>query len=183
MANFYYLVSQLPAISISVENPVKPPLTYEYFQDLCHRFLEGDVLSKVEKLSLEPPKNSEKTGSCFLDGWYSWERGLRLSMAQFRAGKMKKEFSDSGLASVTQDIQQIARNACNFESPLDAEKYLNGERVKKIDELTPTDIFCADNVFAYGLKLQMANRIVKFDKDAGMSSYRIIYDQILGESK
>lgn len=183
MGNLYYLAAQLPAVSLAGDGAVKPPISYTYFLDLCERFMDGKDAALVQKLNLEPPRISEETGSCFLNRWYGWERDLRLSLAQLRAQKMKKEFADSSLANITQDIQQIARNACACDSPLEAEQYLNVERLKKIEELTPTDSFCADAIFAYGLKLQMASRIQKFDEDTGMSSYRIIYDQILGESK
>lgn len=183
MGNYYYLVAQLPAIVISRDSTVKPPITYEYFLDLCTRFLEGGVLEQIKVLSLEPNRYLVETDSQFLNRWYEWEKDLRLSLAYFRAAKLKKTFADSELVCVTQDIQQLARTACGFDSPLEAEYFLYNERLKKIDELTPTDLFCADAIFAYGLKLQMTGRIQKFDEDAGMSSYRIIYDQILGESK
>lgn len=183
MGNYYYLVAQLPAVSFSRDSKVNPPIAYGYFLDLCNRFLDGSVLEQVNKLSLEPPRQSEETGSVFLNRWYEWERDLRFAMAQLRAQKMNKIFSDSAVLSVTQDIQQIAKTACSYDSPLEAEQFLNMERIKKIDELVPTDPFNPDSVFAYGLKLKMAERMQKFDENVGKQSYHNIYDQILGDAK
>ncbi len=183
MANYYYLVAQLPAVVFSGDSTAPLPITFDYFKDLCARFLSGCVLRQINSLSLEPPREPVDSGSAFLNNWYNWERSLRLALAQQRAAKMQKVFADSAVATVTQDIQQIARTACAFDSPLEAEKFLNKERLVKIGDFKPTDDFCADAVYAYGLKLLLAARIQKFDENAGMESYRIIYDQILGESK
>ncbi len=183
MGNYYYFVAQLPAIVFARDSAVKPPISTEYFADLCHRFLSGNELECAETLSLEAPREGCPTGSAFLDRWYAWDRDLRLALVQFRAAKMKKEVPSNAGAGVTQDIQQIARTACSYDSPLEAEMYLNAERLKKLEDITPLDNFCLDAVYAYGLKLKMAERMHKFDESEGMQSYRIIYDQILGESK
>lgn len=183
MGNYYYLVAQLPAITFAKDGSVTAPLSYEYFVDLCARFLTESELLTVQNLSLVAPRDAVATGSSFLDEWYRFEKHLRLALAQVRSIKMQKDFADSEVQLVTQDIQQIARTACGFDSPLDAELYLHEERLKKIDELAPIDAFCADSVYAYGLKLLMAIRMSKFDENEGMKSYRIIYERILGESK
>ena len=133
MGNYYYFVAQLPAIVFARDSAVKPPISTEYFADLCHRFLSGNELECAEKLSLEAPKESSSTGSAFLDKWYAWDRDLRLALVQFRAAKMKKEIASNAGASVTQDIQQIARTACSYDSPLEADMYLYAERLKKLD--------------------------------------------------
>lgn len=183
MSNYYYLVAQLPAVVFSSDSKATLPISFDYFKDLCARFLDGDVLEKINSLSLEPPKEPADTGFCFLNRWYAWERSLRLALAQQRAAKMQKNFDCPEAATVTQDIQQLARTACAFDSPLEAEQFLNKERLKMIDDFSSIDAFCADAVLAYGVKLLLASRIQKFDENAGMESYRIIYDQILGESK
>ena len=183
MSNYYYLVAQLPAVVFSSDSKATLPISFDYFKDLCARFLDGDVLEQINSLSLEPPKELADTGFCFLNRWYAWERSLRLALAQQRAAKMQKNFDCPEAATVTQDIQQLARTACAFDSPLEAEQFLNKERLKMIDDFSSIDAFCADAVLAYGVKLLLASRIQKFDENAGMESYRIIYDQILGESK
>lgn len=176
MGNWYYLVSQLPALPSDVNAPL--PVTEEYFMELCSRFLDGKSLKTMESLTLEPPRSKKATGSATVDAWYSWERKLRLALGTIRAQRMKKDFSVED-ASFPADIMQTARTACGFESPLEAELFLNGERLKLLESITPSDGFSTDAVFAYALKLKLAGRMRKFNAEQGMSSYKKIYEQIL----
>ena len=97
---------------------------------------------------------------------------------------MKKEFTDTTnlLSKVSPEVMQVARTAMAFESPLEAEDYLDQIRIEYLTNNLPYDNFSDDAVIAYGLKLKLANRVKKFNEEAGMASYRKIYDRILGES-
>ena len=182
MGGQYYLVSQLPAFSINQSAPL--PVTEEYFIDLCSRFMDKKAVKAIQNLSLEPPRQAEKTVYDVLDKWYDYERSLRIALSYLRAQKMKKDFIDPTnlLSKVSSDIMQTARTAINFESPLEAEDYLNQERINYLSNVLPFDNFSDEAVIAYGLKLKLANRVKKFNEEAGMASYRKIYDRILGES-
>ena len=176
-------MSQLPAFSVNQTSPL--PVTEEYFVDLCSRFMSKEKSELAKSLSLAPAQKEEKTPSSLVNQYYDFERKLRVALAQMRAQKMKKEFVDEYtiLPQVPGDILNIARNALSFESPLEAENYLNNERVEYLEKIRPLDNFSDDAVFAYGLKLKLATRIKNFNEEAGMASYRKIYDTILGESK
>ena len=180
MGKQYYLVSQLPAIE-NVDGRALP-ITEKYFRDLCQRFLDEKSLAILDSLSLEPPKDDAKTGSDFLDRWNDRERCLRLALAQIRALKMKKE-SEMLPGSCTADILQAARTAVGMDSPLAAEEYLNQYRMETLKSLAPLDNFCVDAVFAYGLKLMLAQRMKHFNREIGKDSYHKIYDEILGDAK
>lgn len=187
MGSQYYLVSQLPEFTVSDDrSPL--PISYEYYRDLCARFLDGRSLRTLEKLSLEPPmEDSRPTGSRFVDSWNHRERSLRLALAQIRALRMKKKFS-AGNVSIAPDAVQAARTASGMDSPLAAEQFLNQYRLSVIDSMRPLDGFSVDAVFSYGLRLQLAVRMKKFNAEKGMVSYHKIYDSILnaessGESK
>ena len=181
MKHLYYLVAQLPAFNTNGD-AVKLPITTDYFLELCSRFMEGSELEAVKKLSLEPPRVSQKTGSAFLDSWYDKERTLRMALAQLRALKMKKDAKDIPLV-FDGEIIQAARTACGMDSPLSAEQFLNEYRLSVLDKLSPLDQFSTDAVFCYGLRLMLTERIKKFNRDEGLSSYHKIYEEILGEAK
>lgn len=181
MSSWYYLISQLPSITLSGDK-IQLPITEEYFFDLCSRFLDAKNMKILSSLSLEPPIEQVKTGSAFLDAWYETERALRLSLAKLRALKLKKDV-DLPQLPVSPDIVQIARTACGMDSPLAAEQYLNEIRMGALERIAPTDSFSTDAVFLYALKLKLAKRMQSFTEEAGAASYRRIYDQILGESK
>ena len=177
MKEQYYLVSQLP--DISSERSVLP-ITEKYYRDLCSRFMTGRSLELLNKLSLEPSKMPESTGSSFLDAWYEHERALRYALCQVRAQKMKKD-AGSIPVSITADIVQAARTAVGMESPLSAEQFLYEYRLSVLNNLQPLDTFSEDYVFAYGIKLMLVQRMKVFDKEKGSDSYHKIYDTILGE--
>lgn len=182
MEHLYYLVSQLPSFSVSDDSNAKLPLTTEYYKDLCSRFMSEEKRQIAQNLSLEPPLELKATGSAFLDVWYSKERNLRLALAQLRALKMKKEAKDLPLTS-DGEVIQAARTATGMDSPLSAEQFLNQYRMSVLDKIAPLDIFSSDAVFCYGLKLMLAERMKKFNRDEGLASYHKIYDEILGEKK
>jgi len=179
VSGWYYLMAQLPALSSDTEIPL--PVTEDYFSDLCARFMDKKSLKILKSLSLEPPRENVRTGSAFVDSWYGWERQLRLSLAVIRAGRLNKSFSTDSL-SFPADVQQTARTACGFDSPLEAEVFLNNARMDMISRLSPSDGFSTDAVFAYALKLKLLVRIRKFSEEAGVSSYRKIYEKILESS-
>lgn len=52
-----------------------------------------------------------------------------------------------------------------------------------LGDLQPIDMFSIDAVYAYGIRLMLAQRMKKFDKGIGTDSYHKIYDTILGEAK
>ena len=180
MEKLYYFVAQLPALSVNSDSTTKLPITTEYFKDLCSRFMSEHNNEIAQKLSLEPPRSVDITGSKFLDEWYSFERNLRFALAQVRAIKMKKDTKDIPIIN-DGEIVQAARTAINMDSPLSAEQYLNEYRLSMLDKIAPLDMFCADAVFNYGLKLMLIERMKKFNRDEGLSSYHKIYKEILGE--
>ncbi|MCM1320767.1 MAG: DUF2764 domain-containing protein [Bacteroides sp.] len=180
MGSWYYLISQLPALS---DSGAAVPITEEYFLELCSRFLGKKELAVLRTLSLEPPLSKESCGSKSVDAWYNWERSLRIALAQIRALRLKKTFSaENSDISVSPDIMQIAKNACGYENPLEAEQYLHAMRLAALNAVMPADLFSADTLFCYALKLKLIMRIRKFDTELGKDSYRKIYDQILGET-
>jgi len=181
MKHLYYFVSQLPAFSATAEAG-KLPITTDYFLDLCKRFMPKKDADVVESLSLEPPRELVATGSSFLDTWYTKERNLRMALAQIRALKMKKEAKDIPITT-DGEVIQAARTATGMDSPLSAEQFLNEYRMAVLDKIAPLDNFSVDAVYNYGLHLMLAERMRKFNKDEGLTSYRKLYDEILGETK
>ncbi len=179
MKEQYYLVSQLPDISSGAEKSTLP-ITEKYYRDLCSRFFDEKDIAVLEKLSLEPARIPEATGSAFLDKWYDFERALRYALVQVRAQKLKKD-AGSIPVSITADIVQAARTAVGMDSPLSAEQYLYEFRLSVLSNLQPLDYFSVDAVLAYGIRLMLLERIRKFDKEKGTASYHQIYDTILGE--
>ena len=89
MSSWYYLVAQLPTLSLDSEVPM--PITEEYFLELASRFLDKKSLKTLSELTLEPPKEVSKVSSTLVKKWFDFERTLRFALAEIRARRLKKE--------------------------------------------------------------------------------------------
>ena len=173
----YYLMSQLPSLDGVGEN-APLPITEKDFLEVCRRFLGKNELKELERLTLLPPRNPMKSSSPLIEEWNEGERNLRLALAKLRADKMKKSF-DVAEGYLSAELLQTARTAVEFESPMEAEKFLNDYRLKFLETLRPMDTFSKDSVFYYCLKLKLISRIRNFDNEGGKTAYKNIYNSVL----
>lgn len=177
----YYLISQLPSLDgISENTPL--PINESQFLELCSGFLSKKMLNELNRLTLVPEKNYEKSASLLVSRWNEGEKNLRLALASLRAEKLGKSIIADN-ASYPADILQTARTAINAESPLEAEIILNKMRLAFLETLRPMDSFSEEYIFYYGLKLKLLERIRKFDLQSGTKAYRKIYDSIMNNDK
>lgn len=158
-------------------------ISYDRFYELASRFLSKGDLEILSTLSLEPPRLCISSGSPLLDSWYNNERALRLALKKARSIKLKREnvhnIEEEDFISKYPSVQQIARNAVSYESPLEAERYLDTYRFSILENLKGSHFFDSDAVFSYGLMVLLHERSDKFSLDAGSASYKHIYNQIL----
>ena len=173
----YYLMSQLPSLDGVGEN-APLPITEKDFLEVCRRFLGKNELKELERLTLLPPRNPVKSSSPLNEKWNEGERNLRLALAKLRADKMKKSF-DVAEGYLSAELLQTARTAVEFESPMEAEKFLNDYRLKFLETLRPMDTFSKDSVFYYCLKLKLISRMRNFDNEGGKTAYKNIYNSVL----
>jgi hypothetical protein len=181
VADWYYLVAQLPSFSVNQEK-TPLPITGDAFVELCARFFDPESLQILESISLEPPRFPAKTGSFVVDSWNEMENSLRVALAQLRSQKLGRDFAFASV-SIRPEASQAARAALTMDSPLAAEQSLNEFRTDFLNRIAPVNNFSTEAVYVYALKLRLAERIRKFNDEAGMASYRSIYDRILGDAK
>ena len=181
VGGYYYLMAQLPGL-----HPDAPAaITYERFREIALRFLTPDDAKVLSGLSLEPPRVRLLTGSAVVDGWYDFERSLRLSLERLRAQKLARTIALSGddEANIYLALETlpIARSALSLDDPLEAERYLIRARAEFVDRTGALHYYDADAVLSYGLMLLLHERGERFAAEAGRASYTTIYHQILGE--
>lgn len=177
----YYLISQLPSLDgINETSPL--PITEERFLELCRRFLGGKLQREIERITLLPPLNDEKTGFHLVDAWNEKERDLRLALVRARSEKMNKSLSYEKKA-LSLELIQTANTAVEIDNPLEAENYLLKYRLNFLETLRPIDNFSCDFLFYYGIKLKLLFRIKQFDAKLGEAEYRRIYSSILSRDK
>ena len=178
--NQYYLMSQLPSLD-GLSDAAPLPITMERFLELCEQLLPEKMLKALKGIALVPPKDATKTGYKFIDEWNSFERDLRLALGTVRAEKWGKTFQNDGF--LPSEMMQIARMAVEYENPLEAEVFLNGYRIRFLENLRPYDSFCEDAVFYYAIKLKIMARIKLFDTQKGTEAYQDIYNSIMSKDK
>ncbi len=140
--------------------------------------LNKKVYGEIEKLTLLPPIDFEKSSSPLIEAWNEGERDLRLALGKVRAEKMNKAF-DLQNKNLPSKLIKVATQAVEIENPLDAENFLLQYRLGFLETLRPMDNFSEDFVLYYGLKLKLLLRIRQFDKALGESTYKNIYNSIL----
>lgn len=180
MAEYYYLMAQLPPVDISSPPPFS---SFEQFKELALRYLNKKDARILRGISEEPPRKYEKTGSAFLDGWYEFERSLRLELRAARAAKLKWDvspmsFEEYDILNKSYSPVKIARAAASMEDPLQAELFLNEERFIAADIIRGAEAFSSDAVFSYAVMLMLSLRAAKFSKEKGAEAYRKLYDGI-----
>ena len=107
--SMYYLMAQLPSLDGIGEN-APPPITEERFHELCHCFLGKKAQRNLDRLTLAPPRNFEKSGSSLINAWNTAERDLRLALGKMRAEQMQKNF-DAGDAAFPVGILQAGTHS------------------------------------------------------------------------
>lgn len=173
----YYLISQLPSLD-GISEAASIPITEERFLDLCGRSLGEAARNKLAKLTLTPSRELEELASPLLDAWMQGERDLRLALAKVRAEKLSKPF-DTANKNLPAELVKVAGTAVELESPMEAERFLSDYRLSFLEFLRPTDPFCEDFIYYYGLKLKLLLRARQFDAQLGEAEYRNIYNSIM----
>lgn len=177
----YYLISQLPSLDC-LSDEMAVPISEERFFELCGRFLKGKVLEKIKKLTLLPSLNADESDTGLIRAWNEKERGLRLALARLRAERMNKSFCVDG-DNVPSDVLRAASAAVEMTDPMEAERFLLKYRLQLLEELRPTEHFCEDYLFYYGLKLKLISRVRGFDGAQGRAVYQSIYKSVMEKDR
>ena len=173
----YYFISQLPSLDGISDNSTIP-ITEQQFLELCESFLGEKLLREVKNLTLVPQKYFDESSFELINKWNKAERDLRFALAFTRAEKMNKLFDLKNII-LTSDLLKVSSIAVNMDNPLEAENFLFKYRLAFLETLRPMDVFSADYILYYGLKLKLISKIRQFDFKVGEQAYKNIYDSIL----
>ena len=183
MANYYYLMAQLPSISFGSKAPFK----YEEFEELAFRYINKKDRELLKGLSLEPSRGGKKTSSSLLNKWYEFERAVRLALRELRAVKLKWENVDISYEEHAKVVssyyaQNIASQAFSMEDPLQAELFLDKKRFEFLNGIKSENAFSSDALFSYAIMLLLILREESFSKEIGVEEYKKLYSEILEKS-
>ena len=159
--NYYYLMASLPTLVPGT----RPPLDTATFRSLCQRELTAADLAQLEAAL----SGIEASGPGFGRAWFLLERQLRRAIARVRAtrGGQKWEQGNLGQEPVDALPERLVADAFTKSDPLQREIALDAARWRLLDEMTFSEPFALAAVIAYGMKLQMAERLARLEVATG----------------
>jgi hypothetical protein len=170
-------------------------MSSDAFFELVKNLMSVNDTELFQLLSLDPlavySEETPSTGCKFIDGWFEWERTLRLNLAKHRSIKNKLDnITATDPPFIPVDAASAsARAVTSASTPLEGEIIIDKARWDAIDNLTEIEYFDRNVVFAYYLKLMLQERRQLFDTEKGFTEYKSLYASIIesaqyvGESK
>lgn len=157
MTSFHtYIIASLPLLSFNS----KPPLSLGEFFARCEDLLAGEELGLLKKIVRAEGHITEGSGYKTLERWSEFETDLRNELVRSRAAKKKVDparyLRGEGLPEP--NITHLAMNAYRHPSPLEAERLLDEERWRFLDEICLGHYFDFDFLIGYVLKLLILER-------------------------
>ncbi|MCL2380421.1 MAG: DUF2764 domain-containing protein [Treponema sp.] len=193
VGSYYYLAAQLPYLIYGQNVPMSSgafkKLAGEHMDSSAAAVLDHCTLDICPAQSALPDEPGETcpaapASSSVVSKWKEWERTLRLNLAKNRAKKLKREGGfQAEVPDYPYDAAVAARAALAFESPLEAELYLDKARWDAIEGFQGLDSFSESAIYAYLLKLLLMERRMAFNTEEGYTEYKGLYAAILGEPK
>jgi hypothetical protein len=157
MPQYYiYLISSLPMLGFGI----KPPFSYQKFLELCEGKVSDEDMDILKKASLSGEYPYKDTRITTLERWRIFDTALRNELVRIRAGRLQRDpekyLRQDGYADPS--VARIAVNAHRNPAILEAEKLLDEERWRMLDELCLGHYFDIDFLVIYALKLLMLER-------------------------
>lgn len=172
MANYYYTVAALPTIFFGE----KAPISEEEFLQFAEDTLKPEHFQIVRKSRLS---SVETTGSVFADRILSWEKELRLELAEARMAKLKFTPPEPLPRSDGQDaLHEQVKAIMAMDSPLEAECFMDQLRWAFLEDMEASHFFDLEAIIIYFFKLQIALRQEKFQKEPGQQAFAETYETI-----
>jgi hypothetical protein len=197
VAAYYYFIAQLPSLSYGQAVPMPP----DRFRAMARDMLSPADAALLDYCALDPDaalrnaalqrgdKDADAgppygtppppSDSSFIDGWYGWERALRLQLARHRSPALKREGAALEPPGSPVEAEAAAKVALALESPLEAELFLDKARWDAIESLQGLDYFGRNTVYAYLLKLLLMERRSAFKPQEGFAEYKELYASIM----
>lgn len=180
-AYYYYIVSSLSFLSLQR----KPPLSYSDFLELCSPWLRRRDLTQLHlaKIDIENIPLNHVTNAV-LKRWIAFENTLKNELVRIRADilQVPKELYlrlEMGLdASAIPVVHQVLQETSPYRIEIDLVQV-------RWDFLTRHEVghyFDLALLVIYALKLQLLERMQKFDEEKGKQVLRLIYERRLDEN-
>ena len=179
MANqYYYTVSSLPMLFFDSEKF----MSQEEFFECCETTISEKDFNTLKSAAVLPELNPNN--NCVLSKWNSWENSLRDELVKLRAAKKGIDADKyAGGNAGESGVFELARDAFNASSPLEAETLLNKGRWEYLEMLESGHIFDLGKLIIYYLQLQILERKSQINHEKGQQNFKTLYSAILGKEE
>lgn len=154
MTDFYvYLISSLPML----HSGAKPPFSFERFLEICQDKISAEDIHLI-KLTQEAFLYTGDQST--LKQWCAFDTALRNELVKIRASSKHLDPLKyiRGQDYIEPYIAHTAMSVRRSPSILEAERLLDQERWRKLDELALGHYFDLDFLICYALKLLILER-------------------------
>ncbi len=156
-AQLYSLISSLPYLCDYTNVPL---ITRADFLNACGTYLDNADLETLTKLTLIPDPDAKFPAGSLAEKYTRWETALRHSITRLRLVR-HRGLTDAGAArevTFETDAEAAAAQAFASGDPMEREKILDSARWAKLDEWTVGHQFDMDALYAYAIRLQIAEK-------------------------
>ncbi len=174
MSSYYtYLISSLPELHFGD----KAPFPLEEFLDICSRVISGKDLGGLKNELVALDCNIDKNLLPGLKDWRRFNLSLRNELVKLRAARKKadpfKYLRGDDYASVS--VTHTAASAYRNHNILEAEKMLDSERWRMLDESARGHYFDIVALAVYALKLKI---LLRWDKIHNSDKARLLEEAL-----
>ncbi len=179
MAQFYiYLISSLPSLHYGA----RPPFSFDKFLENCSGLIPEEELDVLKSLPHAHLNGFAYSGAReTIENWYIFETNLRNELVRLRASRKKadpahylrrEQYAEPSLVHLAQAASRASSSLL-----LDAEKMLDEERWRYLDELSTGHYFDLDFLITYAGKLLILER---WHKIASQDKHKLLEEALSG---
>ncbi|MCU0651344.1 MAG: hypothetical protein MUC39_00120 [Candidatus Omnitrophica bacterium] len=154
MGSFYvYLISSLPVLHFGM----KPPFSFERFLELCKEFVPEEDSQILKNLPAATDYDLIVSEYPLVKQWVAMDTALRNELVKIRSSRKHIDAAKylRGDGYLDAALAQAASAAQRSPSPLEAEKILDHERWRLLDELAVGNFFNLQQLITYAYKLKI----------------------------
>lgn len=182
MATYYYLMSSLPYLKFVGS----PPLAFADLEEMCSPWLGPRDRAEFERARIDVENvESAAIRSRTLRHWYAFEHSLRNELVKMRSRRLgvspdphlRKDPGED--PELTESVEDLVEGL----SPLNAEIELLRLRWDFLVGREWACDFDLNELIIYSLKLQLLERLSKFEAERGREVLDGIYERALGGTR
>ena len=189
MDNYAYIIASLPVLNQEdhPEHFVAEEILAEIREQLSAR--DNSVLDLLlegydpDKLDAEFYRRALAHGNRFIREWFRFDLDLRNATVAFLNDSLGRPEGQDLVLLTEREAEEFpeeeaVQQVLNRADLLQRERGLDDLRWQKVDELTAMDVFDLELILGFVAKLQIIDRWLKLDPEAGRELFRKLVEDI-----